>query len=301
MDAVRVVLLTVHLLCMNVASAAPLLCIWLLVRGRRQSCEKTIHLVKSLALWSIGLLLLGIVLGLTLGAAAVVHGDRRLLETIPFFQKKIMWGVLELCCSVVWLLGYWGWLQWRPPKNKIATWTHACLAVLSATNLLYHFPGLLTVMSKVAHGEFNVTEPLDPASFRKLMFSADVVAHAVHFTLASLAVSGLFLSWLVRKDAERLVFDRTGARLSVAATALQLPVGLWLLAVTAPAPQNRLLGGELLTTSFFVASMLSAFYLLQNLAVLAFGDEDSRLATRCRWLMFLTVLMMSATLHVARG
>lgn len=286
---------------MNVASAAPLLCIWLLARGKRQSCKKTLHLVTSLAAWSIGLLLIGILLGLALGAVSVADGDRRLLEALPFFHNKIMWGVLELLCSVVWLLGYWGWLLWRPPKNRIATWAHASLAVLSATNLLYHFPGLLTVMSKVAHGEFSVTEPLSSASFRKLMYSADVIAQAVHFSLASLAVSGLFLSWLVRKDNERFRFDRTGARLSVAATALQIPVGVWLLAVTPAEPQNRLLGGDLWTTSFFVASMLSAFYLLQNLTALAFGDEDARLAARCRWLMFFTVLVMSSTLHVARA
>ena len=295
---ISVLLLSAHLMCMNVSSAGPLLCVWLARRNAHQASAK---LAKSLSLWTVWLLLAGIVLGLALGLGAMWRGDRSLVDVLPFFKHKIAWGIVELSCSLGWMTGYWAWLRWRPPTGRATRYAHAGLAVLSATNLLYHFPILLTVMSRCASGEIAVDEHVNAAMFRALAWQPNVMAHAVHFWLASIAVSGVFLFWLVRKEEEAESFLVLGARVALVATALQLPVGLWLLFVTPQEAQTRLVGGDALTSGLFVVSLFCAFYLLQNLASIAFGEVSERLLKRSAALLIVTVVLMSGTLHLIRG
>ena len=291
-------LLAAHLMCMNVSSAGPLLCVWL---ARKKASAESVALAGKLALWTIWLLLIGAALGLTLGLVAMYRGDRSLTDLIPFFQRKIGWGIVELFCSLAWMTGYWAWLRWKPPHGNAARITHATLAVLSATNLLYHFPVLLTVMSRAASGEIVVDGHVDAAAFRTLAYTPVVLAHTVHFWLASLAVSGMFLFWLVRHDDAPKPFLLLGARVALIATVLQLPVGLWLLFVTPPVAQSRLVGGDWMVSGSFVIGLFCAFYLLQNLASIAFGEVTSQLIKRSSALLIATIVFMSCTLHLLRG
>ena len=128
-------------------------------------------------------------------------------------------------------------------------------------------------MSKVACGEITVTEEVDAATFRGFFYTPNVLAHTLHFWWASIAVSGVFLFWLTRKYNNPQPYVLVGARVALAATALQLPTGLWLLLVTPPQSQSKLVGGDGLTTGLFVASLIGTFYLLQNLATLALGAD----------------------------
>lgn len=301
MDVVRLTLLTLHLLAMNVASGGPLLCGWLNIRSARRNCQPSQDLALSLAWWSMLLLLVGVMLGVVVGFLTVYQGDDRLLSVLPYFRRKIIWGVLELFCSLFWLFGYWIWLKKRPPRSRIGHFLHVGLALLAATNLLYHFPGLLTVMSRAAHGEIELSQPMTPGEFRQLVFSPNVVAHSLHFSLASLAVTGVFATWIAVRRQQVADFQILGARLALAATLLQIPTGIWLLTVTPRLAQARLLGADPWTTGWFIGSMLGAFYLLQNLAALAFGDTSPAVVSRCRWIMIVTVLLMTGTLQAARG
>lgn len=280
---------------MNVSSAGPLFCIGL-ARGDDESRE----LSRRLAGWTVGLLLAGILLGLGLGYAAYFAGDGRLAGVLPFFRRKIIWGIAELVCSLVWMSGYWWWLQRARPQRFVARFCQALLPVLSATNLLYHFPPLLTVLTKTAHGELTVTEPVTAAIFRTLVYTPNVLAHTLHFCLASVAVSGVFLFWLVRRSSSADRFYVLGARVALGATLLQVPVGLWLLVVTPAASQARLLGQHGLATGLFLSALICAFYLLQYLGTLALGDVEKKAVDRATLLLLACVLLMSGTLHFLR-
>lgn len=295
---VFVLLLAGHLLCMNVSSAGPLLCIWLV---RRKATPDSVITGKRFAIWTIWLLLIGILLGLALGVVSYWSGDQKLYSALPYFRRKIVFGIIELGCSLGWMTGYCLWIRWRPPATALTRTLHAGLAVLSATNLLYHFPPLLTVMTKVAGGEMTVTEDVGAAAFRQLAFTPNVLAHSLHFWLASFAVSGVFLFWIARPVSEYYRLCMTGARVAFAATALQLPAGLWLMFTTPPADQSKLVGGNAIASGLFLTSMISAFYLVQNLAALAFGDEDQKLPRRSALLLLATVVLMSGTLHLLRA
>ena len=127
-----------------------------------------------------------------------------------------------------------------------------------------------------------------------------MLAHSLHFTLASIAVSAVFLFWLARTLDQPQPFYVLGARLALLVSALQIPVGIWLLTVMPPEMQSDLLGANAIGTGLFVAALLLAFYLLQSLSVLALGEASGKLALRSGCLMLLTVLLMTGTLHVAR-
>lgn len=295
---ISILLLSAHLLCMNVSSAGPVLCIWL-AKDKQQ--RTAVQLAERLALASLCLLLVGTMLGLLLGWTTVIGGDRRLLEVLPFFRRKIGWGLLELLCSLTWLLGYWAWLKWRPPRSRLAGICHAGLAVLSTTNLLYHFPPLLTVMSKAASGEIEISEPVDAAAFRSLFCTPNVLAHSLHFVWASFAVSGVYLFSLAKRMQDPSAFLAFGARIALATTVMQLPTGLWLVLTTSPLSQARLVGGEVLPTMLFGASVLAAFFLLQELALLAWGEASESNRKKSTWLLVSTVVMMTGTLHLMRA
>lgn len=282
---------------MNVCSGGPLLCVWL---GRKRASRESNHLAQRLAVWSIWWLLLGILFGLAVGILTFSLGDRALWEVLPSFRRKIMWGIVELCCSLGWMGAYVLWCRWSPPQGAVARMLHASLPLLSAANLLYHFPPLLTVMAKVAAGELEVVGDVDAQTFRGLMYQPNVLAHTLHFAWASIAVSGVFLFRLASQLESPQTFYRLGARWGLAATAMQLPTGLWLMMTTPPALQSRLVGGDIVVTGLFLVSMICAFYLLQTLAAISFGEDDLKLPSRSEWLMVATVFLMTGTLHLLR-
>lgn len=291
-------LLTLHLLCMNVSAGGPLLCVWL---GRQRASGESKQLAVQMAVWSIWLLLAGILVGLAVGMLTFSLGDRALWDVLPNFRRKIMWGMLELCFSLGWMGAYVFWFRWRPPQGAVARTLHASLPLLSATNLLYHFPPLLTVMAKVAAGELEVVGDVDAQTFRSLMYQPNVLAHTLHFAWASIAVSGVFLFRLAGKIETPRPFHILGARWALAATAMQLPTGLWLMMTTPPAQQSRLVGGDTIVTGLFLTSMISGFYLLQTLAAISFGEDDAKLPRRSEWLLLGTVFLMTGTLHLLRN
>jgi len=294
---------------MNVASGAPILCVWLArcCRLRNNGAPQrgddadTRAIVLRLALLANWALLAGALIGFVIGVTSHFAGTSELAGVIPLFRYKIGWALVELLTSTVWMFAYWWWYRYRPPVGAFARWSHCGLALLSATNLLYHFPTLLTVMSKSARGELPLSGRIDAAAFRQLAFRPDVLAHSVHFWLASIAVSGVFLFWQVADNERSRSTVLTGARFACVATALQMPTGLWLLMVTPPESQSRMIGGEPLPSVLLITSIFGAFYLLQNLAAVSFGDIEKKLTRRCSWLLILIVLLMSATLHLIRS
>ncbi len=151
-------------------------------------------------------------------------------------------------------------------------------------------------------------EAIDAAGFRHLIFTPEIMSRCVHIWLAGVATVGILIAWLsVRKNIEsseqpsaaRLTVF--GGRLALAATLLQLPVGMWLLMQSPAGEQSRLMGGSLLPTALLVASIIAALALLHQLAAIALGGGER---SHVRWsaaLLIVTVLMMSATLRLSRG
>jgi len=261
--------LAIHLLAMNIASAGPLLGIWLArSQGGISLRDQIGRQVAWLSVWT---LCLGMLTG---GLLYLVRspGLTIALERLP--SRALWFAALELAFSFCCLLLYAGcWTALRQHR-----WWHASLALLSSSNLLYHFPPLMTVLAKVA-SDPNWAKPalLDRAALLPLMAKSEVLAMTCHFVLASVAVAALAVLWLLSRAPDQpweqaaQPLARRAAWTALLVSLLQVPTGIWLL-VTLPHPaQSAMLGTSPLASLAFLGSLLLTFLLLQRLLTIAIG------------------------------
>jgi len=333
LDLLIVVVLTLHLICVNVASAGPLVCIWLDWRGGRG--DALAAKVGSYLCWkSLALLLVGSALGLLLG---FLHWDDAYREVIRKFPSRIFFGVWELIFSLV-LIVVAG-LLWRfAPKASAARWTRAMLFFLTGTNLLYHFPFLFSIISRVHSGATRPDGIVDASGFRRLMIEDSVFPQAVHFAFASFAVVGItMIGYALRLDRARrrgtqvVPVDAVrpeprekmenayepaddegddaeigpdsqrvaawGARLALIATLFQIPVGMWLVVKLSPASQARVLGADPIATGLLGMSMLLSLGLLHHLSALSLGVPRKRNMVMVMAMMVTLICLMTGVLQ----
>ena len=303
MEILVAVILAIHLLCVDVASAGPLVCIWLDWRGRRDAAARDAS--RWLASWSLAGLIGGGLLGLAAGA---MYWTPEYVAILHRLQSKIYWAGWELVFSLLLNVIYAVWLRRTiaptsssSPSSSAAAWSvRSLIALVSTTNLLYHFPPLMSVIAKLATQHSIDGPPINAAAFRGEMVAADILANSVHFWLASLAVTGVAIIWYSlrlpqNEDGSGAMHRvaRWGAFIALVPTLLQLPVGIWLLTTQSSAAQQRLLG-DVVGVSLLGASVIAALSLMHQLAAIAFGDVQRRTLWKAVWLTGFVVLMMTA-------
>jgi hypothetical protein len=227
-------------------------------------------------------------------------------DLMHVFMYKIKWGAWELLFSLVIMSVYAVLIARGAPRSLAGKLGRASLAVLTGTNLLYHFPVLFIVISEVAGGYLDMPEKVDAAIFRGLMTESSVLARSVHFWLASFAVTGVALishgKCLLRKDEASDAGSRIaiwGARIALVPTVLQILVGVWVLSVLPPLMQQRLMGRDLLVASAFGLSIIGALWLMHQLSAVAFGDTKPRTLKIAVHLMYAVVILMTFTSRLA--
>jgi len=293
--------LAFHLMCMNIASAGPLVCVWL--DWRSGGNEVAHRAAKFLAWKSLVLLIVGVLFGLIV---AVFLWNDAYHDLMHAFMYKIKWGAWELLFSIV-LMSLYAALVSRGAAPRLASKLgRASIAVLSGTNLLYHFPVLFIVISEVAGGYLDAPEKVDAAVFRSLMTESSVLARSVHFWVASFAVTGVSLigygKWLLRDEEQKETGSRLaiwGARIALVPTLLQILVGVWVLSVLPPLMQHRLMGSDLWAASAFGLSIIGALWLIHQLSAVAFGDTRPRTLKLAIHLMYAVVILMTYTSRLA--
>jgi len=291
--------LTLHLLAMNLASAGPLLCIWL---GRQTPNEDSLrhNLGQTLAWLSVWAMLLGMLTGGTLLYFTPSAGLTAAISRLP--TRALWFAASELAFSLACLLLYAYF--WRALRQH--RWWHASLALLSSSNLLYHFPPLMSVLGKLAADpRWAKTEVLDRATLLPLMLRTEILALTTHFTLASLAVAAITLLWLLAKptsatQAAASQLSRRAATVALLASALQLPSGIWLLTALPQSAQTAMMGTNTTASLAFVGALLLTFLLLQRLLTIAIGSVQPSQLRHCCWLLCGLVLLMTVTLRSTR-
>jgi hypothetical protein len=289
--------LTAHLLCVNVASGAPLLAAWLDWRGRRGE-EAAARGAIYLARGAIAGLLAGALLGIVVGWLKW-DADYRAVWLGPL-SYKMWWAIIEAVFSLVLLLGWWLWLPRAASGAAWAATVRGILAFLASTNLVYHFPVLFSVASRLIDEEQTHGEPIRGAEFRRLMMLGPTPALAVHVALASLAAAGILLLGLALRSlrqgegASAEKFSRWGGRTALVASLLQLPVGLWTLTALPAAAQSQLIGESTAGTLVFVAAMAAALWLINELAQISLGENTRPRLIRAMAAFVATVLLMVA-------
>jgi hypothetical protein len=312
---------------MNVATAGPLVCIWLDWRGGRG--DQLADRVGRFLCWnSLVVFLIGGGLGLVL---AYLHWDDEYHLMLHKFRSKINFGGWELIFSLVLV---WGTsIIWRiAPSSMSARWGRRLLLLLAGTNLLYHFPFLFTIISRVNAGAYDVAVEVDASMFRRLMMQDSVLPQAVHFGFASFAMVGFvligFALWSERStgdigqdaaepadeespehdvekddlqvsdigsEAQRIV--AWGARWALGATLCQIPVGMWLVVKLPPEAQQRVLGADLLATGLLGISIILSLGLLHHLAALALGVPRKKNMVVAMAMVIVLITLMTGVLE----
>jgi hypothetical protein len=192
------------------------------------------------------------------------------------------------------------WNRWRDRP-----WLHSLLAVLAATNLLYHFPSLMTVISELAERpEISSEAVISRPVLRALMMRPEVLSQSLHFVCASLAVAAVLtmaMAWRMhrgsRLDSEAQLLVAAGARIALVASLVQILVGMWLLYALPPNLRGILMGDFWPATALFLAAILATLGMLHSLATTALGEVSDRNVRRCFVLMLGVVLLMTSALQ----
>jgi hypothetical protein len=299
-----VILLAAHLLAMNVASAAPLICVWL--RFREPRGDSTAGAIgRRLASWSVWSLLCGIVLGLILLGIVWAAPEQHYWQAVERFPTRAyLFAASELAFTTVCLAlyaGLWNRLRERP-------WWHALLAVLATTNLFYHFPPLMIVLGELSAQPEWISEPMITRPvFRSLLLRSELMGKVLHFGFASVGVSGAALMLLARWHASAEVSEdrrsaliRVGAGIAFVASVVQLAIGMWVLLELPTSAHNALMGDDWLGTVLFFLSIVAALGVLRAFASVAGGDTSGPAVSRSAVLLIIVVVLMTASLIRSR-
>ncbi|HVU88491.1 MAG TPA: hypothetical protein VHD36_14310 [Pirellulales bacterium] len=305
LDILLVIVLAFHLLAANLAGAAPLVCVWLDARAvRRQdrlAGELGAYLLRQSLVWLTAALALGATTLFLVWITAwePFYATARRLPTSRFW-----WAIPELAVYYVCVALYLRW--WRvgdsaSPARRIARRT---MGFFAATNLLYHFPLLFTVIGVYA------TRPAaadDLLIFRRAMIDPEVLSQFLHHVLASFAVVGVAVMGFAlrlgrqgRPSEEVQQVATWGGWLALVPTVLQLFVGLYVLLELPERARDGLLGGDHVGTLLFGISLVGAIMLMHRLASVAFGETDRRNLIGAMALLVFVVLTMVGTRQRAR-
>jgi hypothetical protein len=300
-------------LAVNVAGAGPLVAIWLEWRAKRAGNSASwIAAARSLAILSLVAALVGVGLGLIALAILLPPPSDGSTGAFAAAIRQVTpdrwWFTAgEIAFYLLCVFGYI--ILLREPTRRVIP--RRVLAVAAATNLLYHFPALFTILAVVPTRPELIGVPLDRAVFHKLLVDPEVISRVMHVWLASLAVTGVATSWIAWRQRE--IADEAsaseefraqsalGGRIALVATMLQVPVGIWVLMTLPERAQSRLLGRDLLVTGAFALAILTSLALMYHLAMLALADFSRRRIALAGGLMCGVVFLMTTALQLARS
>lgn len=296
LEFLTIPLLATHLLAMDLASSGPLVGVWL--RWRRGRPAGAIG--KQLIWWSVFALLIGMTTG---GLLILVIPGPWLWGALERFPADAYWFALvelvfSLGCMVVIAVGW----------QRLNRWAIVALAILSAANLLYHFPPLMAVIGKLASNpQFTTAEIIDRATLLELFTRGEVLALSFHFGFASLAVSAITVLYMISTNrlpgepAEYRSVARIASGIALMASLIQIPVGVWLLLCLPGTARMALMGKSLGGSLAFVVSMVLSLVLLQRLFAAMLGEVDRKNLRTTVVLTCLVVLLMTASLRLSRS
>jgi hypothetical protein len=292
-----ILLLSAHLLAMNLASAGPLVAAWLM--GRRGE-SGSLALARRLLRWSLAAL----VVGGALGGAMLLTPSDGLRAALARFPASTYWFAgAELAFSgacLVAMLVAERWLSGRP----VMAWL---VALVCASNLLYHFPPLMAVIGQLsADRQWTSDELILRPALLRLATRPEILAMWLHFALASIAASAVVGMWPVSQadriddstPSDRLV--RQLAAIALVTSLLQVPVGVWVLVSSRADARDAVLGSDFASSASFLGGVVAALALLQGLASVAMGDTAPATRRRTVGLLMAVALLMSATLTISR-
>ncbi len=283
-----VLLLTTHLLAMQLAACGPLVAVAF------DLCRVPDSLLARLTRWSWIAFCVGVGAGLMVGAIQALLVGRDYVPAMRLLRYKLSWGVAELIVYAVCILLYlWGW-HGVLRKTRWRRAVHMFLAVAAATNLLYHFPTLMLLFARIVSSRLRLEQAVDAAAYRQLAFGGDVLAAAVHFWTASFVTTGIVTAWLVVQHGGKgeAYAGIWSSRIGLAASLLQVTTGMWLLTALPQIERDRMLGNDIVATGLLGVAFVGTLSLMHQLASISFGDWSAPPIKRAAGTLVLVVTAM---------
>lgn len=294
-----VLVFSAHLVCMNLAAGGLLVASSLEVCLRRPEAVGT-PIAARLASHSIQGLLAGILLG---GAMLLFFWDDSYQDLL--FRRlgsRTYFGILEIFFSLALHAIYWRWAATQKGAlTKLQRYGRLFLAVVSSANLLYHFPTLFAIIAEVAKDSSPQSAPIGRTELYSFLRSGPILSHAIHFFLASIAVSGVTGAMFARKDPTATNVGRICTSLALISTVLQIPVGIAVYLTLPGAAQQALTGNSLPLSITFLASLASALWLMQSLLGQLPSDAPKQRPLWSALALLITILLMSGVLWGTRA
>ncbi len=300
--AVLIGVLALHMLCTHVASAGPVVSLWLQWKEHRGDMAAG-ECGRFLAWWSIWLLLLGALFG---ASAGLLLWDAHYQATLARLLHKVHMGVWEYLISLglmIWYAVLWSRTH-RVSTGRLVG--RSFLAGFAGLNLLYHFPVFFLILAHFASGGSPVEGPVETTTFQRMILHGPVLARTTHFALASFAVTGVFMFVYVlrrRRGGSDGMAERQlaiwGGRIGLAASLVQLPVGVWILMQLDGDIQRQMMGANYLVTGLFATSVVLSLFLMHQLAAVSLGDARSPRLVTSVLLMIVVIFLMVAVARIA--
>jgi hypothetical protein len=325
--------LAIHLALMNLALAGPIVCIgfdWMEGRG-----DSLAGKVGRRMVWvSLAAILIGSIMGIIVAA---LDWSPEMHDAGHRLKSRFIYGGMELIFSFVLMLIFAVWWSKTAPKsspdkenadnentdnqnadkedlgNENAAGSgkghrigRTIVMLLSATNLIYHFPLLFVMFSNLqVVGEHQGEEIKGSSAFLALV-DQNVLARSTHFVLASFAVCGAYLMWRGYQrikagsvqEGERVA--TWGARIALTPTLLQLPVGFWVMLKLPRIQMKQFMGQDIACTILFLVSILLAFGLMHHLAMVKGKDKRPSAILRTVIMLYAVILAMTGTLVLSK-
>lgn len=320
-DLLQILLFAAHVVSVGIGGVGPLFCVWLDSRSRRQVARRTEtnqavpdeivipveHLLaRQLAVWSVVMLVIGAVLGAAQLAVMWLGSDRYYFELLGLIaRERLEFGGIEWLFSIG-CMSIYLWVQARRPYlRSLPGLIVFLLPLASATNALYHFPILFAVITVL--GFEGVVAASAPIKFIQYLFDEVVLLRAAHFIGAAVMVTSAFLMWLCLRASggdekctasAKTVIQQAGI-VAVVAVGAEIVLGISMLSVLPDTSQRALLGGDLLATSVFFASVIAVVGSLHQLGMICLGRCDARHVTWMAANLLLIVVLMSTARHAS--
>ncbi len=303
LDLLITLVLAAHLLSVNLGSTGPLACVWLRRRAARRGDALADVLARRLAGASLVATTLGLVLGGVL-VAIMLRRDAFAAAAGQVVASKWWSAGAEVVFYYVCLGAYW--MFWRRLSTR--RYLHPALAVMAATDMIYHFPPLWTIVAVAARRSEWASVVIDSNRYRHLLVDPEVASRVVHSWLAGAAVTGVAVMVLAvtsgRRRGEEAAASpivTAGGWIALIATTLQMAAGVCVLLALPATARDPLLGGDSVGTALFAAALLATFLLLHVLAPIAWGEPQEGRVKRSLALTVIIVVLMTGALLRTRS
>jgi hypothetical protein len=261
-------LAALHLTAIGLAAAGPMLVAVMRLSGRLREDGMADRLLWRVGVWATAATLIAALVGLAAGLLRV-ESDRgayfaMLSRFTPraYYLLAVEW-LFSLLCYGVWIAT---WQRWRQKP----LW-HAAIALMGATNLLYHFPPLMIAQNLLASdptlvAEHEISRPLALG----LMTTPLVVAKTVHIWGASLVVAATSLLLAAATHDANFAcskqFVRWAGLSCLAGVVAQWFSGIATLLLLSDGRAQAMTGSSLPATGLLVLGVLLTLQLMLNLA-----------------------------------